>query len=99
MFNKIYGAAMRNGSRVLFVIAILLFVVGARQGLRTLSAASLQPLSYNNEFQWGWLDFVAAVLAAVSYSVPAFIGALVIDRADRWLAQRRQSAAGSDVAV
>jgi len=84
VFNSIYAKAMRNGSRILFLMALLLFLIGLLQASRLIGAVRLQPFGPDNELRWGWLELVGAMLMPVSYSVAPLIGALVIDRADRW---------------
>jgi hypothetical protein len=87
MFDNVHSSAMRNGSRLLFAIALLLFVAGLLQGIRLLGATNMEPFGHDNEFRWGWLELVGTVLNALSYSVAPLIGALAVDRADRWLAR------------
>ena len=91
MFSHTYSSAMRNGSRILFWMAILMFVAGLIQGSRVLGFVNLQPLGPNNEPQWGWLELAGMVLGALTYAVAPLIGAMVIDRADHWLAQIDQN--------
>lgn len=91
MFSSTYSKAMRNGSRLLFAIAIVLFVAGLLQGIRLLGAVNMQPLGANNEPQWGWVELIGMLLNAVSYAVTPLIGAVVVDRADRWFARLDQS--------
>jgi hypothetical protein len=85
MFNKTYSRAMKNGSRLLFAIAVLLFLSGALEGIRLLVSVSIAPFGPNNEPRWEWHQLVNAVLNALSWAVMPLFGALVVDRADRWL--------------
>ncbi|MES2291366.1 MAG: hypothetical protein V4530_16700 [Pseudomonadota bacterium] len=87
MFDSTYRSAMRNGSRILFAIAVLMFVVGLLQTVRLIGTTDIQPFGQNNALQWGWVELVGVILNAVSFGVAPLIGALVIDRADRWFAR------------
>lgn len=89
MFNKTYSRTMKNGSRLLFAIAVLLFLSGSLEGIRLLVSVSIEPFGPNNEPRWEWHQLVNAVLNALSFAVMPLIGALLIDRADRWLDERK----------
>ena len=78
MTNDLYSKTMRNGSRLLFVMAVLLFIAGLLQGL-----AMIFPLGPENEILADWRNVVAAFSAAMSYPVWPLIGSLLIDRLDR----------------
>lgn len=88
MFSSMYSRTMKNGSRLLFAIAVLLFLSGSLEGIRLLVSVSIEPFGPSNEPRWEWLQLFNAVLNALSFAVVPLIGALLIDRADRWLEQR-----------
>ena len=87
MFNKTYSRAMKNGSRLLFAIAVLLFLSGAMQGIQQLASANFEPFGPNNAPRWEWLYLIGVMLNGLWFAVVPLIGALLIERVDRWLDQ------------
>jgi hypothetical protein len=83
MSGSFYGWAMRNGSRLLFAIAAIMFVAGMVQSLRLVGRFGPE-----NDLHADWLAVVSQILAAFSYTVMPLLGSLLIHRLDRWLALR-----------
>jgi hypothetical protein len=83
MFGSLYGWAMRNGSRLLFAIAAIMLVMGLVQSLHLIGRFGPE-----NELHADWLQVVAQILAAFSYTVMPLLGSLLVNRLDRWLALR-----------
>jgi hypothetical protein len=78
MFERTYRSAMRNGSRLLFAIALLLF---ASELVRAFQL--FLPLGPDNSVRPLGTNFIEHVLAALSLCTWPLLGSLVIDRLDR----------------
>ncbi|HEX8256649.1 MAG TPA: hypothetical protein VF589_03380 [Allosphingosinicella sp.] len=78
MFDRTYRSAMRNGSRLLFAIALLLFVSELLRGLQL-----FLPLGPDNAVEPLGMTFVGHVLNALSLCAWPLLGSLLIDRLDR----------------
>jgi hypothetical protein len=87
MFENLYRSGMKHGSRILFAAAVLMPVVGVAAVLSTVKG-----LGAIGGFQEGWLVFVSQLFMALSSGVMPLLGALLVDRLDRWLSRGRQAA-------
>lgn len=83
---KIYRAAMRNASMILFLISAVVFLIGFGQALVAVqntagsSGLSGEPIS---ERVADLLMFLTGTFAALSSAAVPFIGAVAIERWDR----------------
>jgi hypothetical protein len=83
MFGGLYEGAMRNGSRLLFAIAVILVLSALAQAL-TFASASAGPYGHSTT---EWLPVLTTFLGACSFAVMPLFAALFIHRLDRWLDQ------------
>jgi MFS family permease len=81
MFGGLYEGAMRNGSRLLFAIAVILFLAALLQAL-TFAAGSAGPYEHSSQ---EWLPVLTTLMGACSFAVMPLFAALFIHRFDRWL--------------
>jgi purine-cytosine permease-like protein len=82
MVDGLYRRAMRNASKILFVVALILFLFGLANALR-----SIGRFEGENTLNPQWLELITSVVIAFSYSVMPFTAAVAIERADRWFAR------------
>jgi hypothetical protein len=94
MFERLYRGAMRNGSRILFLFALVLLLFGMVNAVR-----SIGRFGADNSLRPEWVEILASLLGGFSYSVLPFMAAVATDRFDRWLAGGRDAAAGGQPLV
>lgn len=87
MFETLYRGAMRNGSRILFLFALVLLLFGTANAVR-----SVGRFGADNSLHPEWVEILASLLGGFSYSVLPFMAAVATDRFDRWLAGGRGAA-------
>jgi hypothetical protein len=83
MFEKSYKAAMRNGSRLLFALAAILFVAVLAQSL--LAFARPNSFGQSEALSTEWLVLATQIFSACSAAALPLFGAVLIDRIDRRL--------------
>lgn len=81
MFERMYRSSMKHGSRILFAITILLVVTGLVGSV--LAFGTLGP---DNQFRGDWTLIANQMFVTLSSAVMPLIGALLVNRLDRWLA-------------
>jgi hypothetical protein len=86
MVDGLYRRAMRNASKILFFVALILFLFGLANALR-----SIGRFEGENTLNPQWLELITSVVIAFSYFVMPFTAAVAIDRADRWFARREDA--------
>jgi ABC-type transport system involved in cytochrome c biogenesis permease subunit len=84
MFDRLYEGAMRRGSRLLFAIAVLLFLAGL---VSTFIFASASASPYEQS-RAEWPAVLAQLMSAGSFAVMPLFAALLIDRIDLWLGRK-----------
>jgi NO-binding membrane sensor protein with MHYT domain len=89
MFERLYRGAMRNGSRILFGLALVLLLFGIVSALRFVGR-----LTGENDLHPQWIEIFASLLAGFSYFVVPFVAAVATDRFDRWLGRGDGSVSG-----
>ena len=85
--------SMRHGAKLLFVIALLQFVSALLVPLATFTSETLRMASdfnYSPTTDGTWLIQLSQVLYGLASVALTLFGALLIDRADRWLAVRER---------
>ena len=87
MFETLYRGAMRNGSRILFLFALVLLLFGMVNAVR-----SVGRFGADNSLHPEWVEILASLLGGFSYSVLPFMAAVATDRFDRWLTGGRGAA-------
>ena len=90
MFSNLYRSAMRSGSRLLFGIALILLAVGILNALW-----SIGRFGPDNGLHPDWFVLATQLLAAFSLPTIPLLGALLINRIDRFLALREDDPASS----
>jgi hypothetical protein len=88
MFETLHRGAMRNGSRILFLFALVLLLFGMVNAVR-----SVGRFGADNSLRPEWVEILASLLGGFSYSVLPFMAAVATDRFDRWLAGGREARA------
>jgi len=83
MVDGLYRRAMRNASKILFFVAIMLFLFGIANAVR-----SIGRFEGENSLHPQWLELITSVAIAFSYFVMPFTAAVAIERADQWFARR-----------
>ena len=89
MFERFFQWVLKNGSRVLFVAALILVLVGVGQGIqaivsRTDSRAVTHAGRILEALSEVWPLVLGYVFDALSIASLPFFGALVIHRIDQW---------------
>jgi len=82
MMDGLYRRGMRNASKILFFLALMLLLFGMANAVR-----SIGRFEGENSVHPQWLELLTSVAIAFSYFVMPFIAAVAIDRADRWFAR------------
>jgi hypothetical protein len=84
MIDRLFRWTMRNGSRILLLLALFILAAGVVSALRYVGR-----FQGENDLRPEWLLVFGALLAAVPSAAFCFFGALLIDRLDRWIARGR----------
>jgi hypothetical protein len=83
MFERLFCWAMRNGSRLLFALAVIMPLLLLVETLSLIGGFGPQ-----NDLHPDWSRIVTQLLSAFSVTVMPLFGALLINRFDRYLALR-----------
>jgi hypothetical protein len=81
MFETLYGWAMRNGSKILFSLALVNCGVGMLGAVQLVGRLGPQ-----NDLHPQWLEILSTLAGALSWTVLPLLGAIAVHRLDRWLA-------------
>ena len=94
--KRFYRAALRHGAAILFLFALVQFLIGLVPLLYTfLSESGRMASNYGYTPEGSPLQFVMQLqllFASVAGAVLPFLGALAIDRMDRWLSLKEEEA-------
>lgn len=89
--NALFRWSMRHGAKIVFAVALLQLVAGLLLPLATFLAETghmMRDLSYSSAGDVSTLLQMSQLLYSLTSFALLLTGALIIDRADRWIALR-----------